>query len=190
VAIVGQHWRAPSVNSLFLGWYVWPQTDHLGESSRDCSPRIPGKRSLGESRDTTIRDTELPLALAPAPTTSTPRAAAINRRPAIFYGPVVGYLAPPTPISGGDDGIDACSVGENADGVIVAFRGTLPASWQSQARVLDWLQNLLADPHQPTRRAAKPGTDPPWKRTFLPAPLQSRQVPASRPNDARYDNGN
>ena len=62
------------------------------------------------------------------------------------YGPVVGYLAPPLPISGGDDRIDACLVGENADGVIVTFRGTLPPSWHSQASVLDWLQDLLAEP--------------------------------------------
>jgi hypothetical protein len=62
------------------------------------------------------------------------------------YGPVVGYLTPPMSISGGDDRIDACLVGENADGVIVAFRGTLPLSWQSQASVLDWLQDLLAEP--------------------------------------------
>jgi hypothetical protein len=66
--------------------------------------------------------------------------------PGDVYGPVVGYLAPPMSISGGDDRIDACLVGENADGVIVAFRGTLPPSWQSQASVLDWLQDLLAEP--------------------------------------------
>ena len=64
----------------------------------------------------------------------------------VYRPVVVGYLAPPTPISGGDDGIDACLVGENADGVLVAFRGTLPPSWQSQASVLDWLQDLLAMP--------------------------------------------
>jgi pimeloyl-ACP methyl ester carboxylesterase len=62
------------------------------------------------------------------------------------HGPIVDYLAPPTPISGGDDRIDACLVGENPDGVIVAFRGTLPPSWQSQASVLDWLQDLLCEP--------------------------------------------
>jgi pimeloyl-ACP methyl ester carboxylesterase len=50
------------------------------------------------------------------------------------------------PISGGDNRIDACLVGENADGVIVAFRGTLPPSWQSQASVLDWLQDLFCEP--------------------------------------------
>jgi pimeloyl-ACP methyl ester carboxylesterase len=62
------------------------------------------------------------------------------------YGPVVAYLTPPTPISGGSDRIDACLVGENADGVIVAFRGTLPPSWQSWPSVLDWLQDLLCEP--------------------------------------------
>ena len=62
------------------------------------------------------------------------------------YGPVVAYLTPPTPISGGYDRIDACLVGENADGVIVAFRGTLPPSWQSWPSVLDWLQDLLCEP--------------------------------------------
>ena len=61
-------------------------------------------------------------------------------------GPVVAYLSPPTPISGGDDRIDACLVGENADGVIVAFRGTLPPSWQSWPSVLDWLQDLMCEP--------------------------------------------
>ncbi len=60
--------------------------------------------------------------------------------------PVVGWLSTPTPISGDVDRIDACLVGENADGVIVAFRGTLPPSWQSQASVLNWLQDLMAEP--------------------------------------------
>ena len=62
------------------------------------------------------------------------------------YGPVVGYLSPPTPIAAGDDLIDACLVGANADGVIVAFRGTLPPSWQSWPSMLDWLQDLMCEP--------------------------------------------
>jgi pimeloyl-ACP methyl ester carboxylesterase len=62
------------------------------------------------------------------------------------YGPVTSYLTAPKPISGGDDGIDACLVGENADGIVVAFRGTLPLSWQSWPTVLDWLQDLLCEP--------------------------------------------
>src|ERR671918_552133 len=62
------------------------------------------------------------------------------------YGPVTGYSTAPTPITGGDDLIDACLVGANADGVIVAFRGTLPPSWQSWPSVLDWLQDLMCEP--------------------------------------------
>jgi pimeloyl-ACP methyl ester carboxylesterase len=62
------------------------------------------------------------------------------------FGPSVAYLTPPTPVSGGSDRIDACLIGESADGVIVAFRGTLPPSWQSWPSVLDWLQDLLCEP--------------------------------------------
>jgi hypothetical protein len=61
------------------------------------------------------------------------------------WGPVVDFVSPPTPVAGGDDLIDACLVGENADGVIVAFRGTLPPSW-SLPSVLDWLQDLMCEP--------------------------------------------
>jgi Lipase (class 3) len=61
------------------------------------------------------------------------------------WGPVVGFASPPTPVAGGDDLIDACLVGENAKGVIVAFRGTLPPSWSWQS-LLDWLQDLMCEP--------------------------------------------
>jgi hypothetical protein len=61
------------------------------------------------------------------------------------WGPVVNFIGQPTPIAGGDDLIDACLIGENADGIIVAFRGTLPPSWSSQS-ILDWLQDMLAEP--------------------------------------------
>jgi hypothetical protein len=50
----------------------------------------------------------------------------------------------PIPISSGagDDDIDACLVGANVDGIIIAFRGTIyPAlNWPS---ILDWLQNIF-----------------------------------------------
>ena len=62
------------------------------------------------------------------------------------YGGAVRYLATPTPLSGDVDRIDACLVGENEDGVIVAFRGTLPPSFTNQASVLNWLQDLMAEP--------------------------------------------
>ena len=38
----------------------------------------------------------------------------------------VGFHAPPTVIVGGAANIDAAIVGTNDDGVIVAFRGTIP----------------------------------------------------------------
>ena len=61
----------------------------------------------------------------------------------LYYTPI-GFLKPPRLIAGGPVGdIDACIVGTNADGVILAFRGTLmPAfDWPS---ILDWIQNFLA----------------------------------------------
>lgn len=62
------------------------------------------------------------------------------------YGRAVHYVRTPTPISGDVDRIDACLVGEDQDGVIVAFRGTLPPSFTSQASLLNWLQDLMAEP--------------------------------------------
>jgi hypothetical protein len=38
----------------------------------------------------------------------------------------IDFLADPTIITGGLDAIDAALVGLNPDGIIVAFRGTLP----------------------------------------------------------------
>lgn len=67
------------------------------------------------------------------------------------YGVVVDYTAPPQPVAGGPDKIDACLVGENADGIIVACRGTLPLSLSSTASMIDWLDDLTAEPE------ARPG---------------------------------
>jgi hypothetical protein len=75
-----------------------------------------------------------------------PRTGGYDPAPGDPHSRVIGYLSAPTPISGGTDRIDACLVGENGDGVIVAFRGTLPPSWQSQASILDWLQDLMCEP--------------------------------------------
>jgi hypothetical protein len=62
------------------------------------------------------------------------------------YSPVVGYLDPPQPFAGGPDKIDACLVGGNPDGIIVACRGTLPLSLHSTASMIDWLDDLTAEP--------------------------------------------
>ena len=61
------------------------------------------------------------------------------------WGPAVNFIGQPTPIAGGNDLIDAGLIGEVADGIIVAFRGTLPPSWSLQS-ILDWLQDMLAEP--------------------------------------------
>jgi len=62
------------------------------------------------------------------------------------YSPVVNYRSTPTPVVGGDDLIDACLVGQNADGILVAFRGTLPLSLKDPASLLDWLTDFFAAP--------------------------------------------
>jgi hypothetical protein len=68
--------------------------------------------------------------------------------PANPYGAVVRYLAPPEPLGGGPDKIDAFLVGANADGIIVACRGTLPLSRNSTASMIDWLDDLTAEPEE------------------------------------------
>ncbi len=62
------------------------------------------------------------------------------------YYDAVGFTAPPTPFQAGTEDIDAALVGTNADGVIVAFRGTLPLNLQDLDTLLDWLNDLNAEP--------------------------------------------
>ncbi|MCC6392307.1 MAG: lipase family protein [Bryobacterales bacterium] len=60
------------------------------------------------------------------------------------FSPVVGWKNTPAPVSAAQ--INACLVGENSDGIIVAFRGTLPPDLHSADSILDWLQDFLAEP--------------------------------------------
>jgi len=46
----------------------------------------------------------------------------------------------------GVDNIDACLVGTTADGVILAFRGTLPPNTSDPASFFDWLNDFYAEP--------------------------------------------
>ena len=62
-----------------------------------------------------------------------------------FYN-AVGYTAVPVPFVAGDEDIDACLVGTNGDGVILAFRGTLPPYPVTVASLLDWMSDFNADP--------------------------------------------
>lgn len=61
------------------------------------------------------------------------------------YYRAVGFTAMPAAISGGDDNIDAALVGTTDDGVVVAFRGTLPPGFDMPA-LLDWLQDFFDQP--------------------------------------------
>lgn len=61
------------------------------------------------------------------------------------YYDAVGFTAMPVAFSGGDDNIDAALVGTMDDGVVVAFRGTLPPGFDMPA-LLDWLQDFFDVP--------------------------------------------
>jgi hypothetical protein len=66
--------------------------------------------------------------------------------PADLYSPGAGFLAPPATFVGGPDLIDACLVGATPDGVVLAFRGTLPLDLDNPPTVLDWLDDFNAEP--------------------------------------------
>jgi hypothetical protein len=57
-----------------------------------------------------------------------------------------GFLRAPTVVVGGPREIDACLVGEIAEGFVVAFRGTLPFDLHRIPTLLDWLNDFEADP--------------------------------------------
>jgi hypothetical protein len=64
--------------------------------------------------------------------------------PPAYFNDAVGWVSGPVAISSGagDDDIDACLVGLNGDGIVIAFRGTIPPAknWPS---VLDWFQDIF-----------------------------------------------
>jgi len=63
--------------------------------------------------------------------------------PPVPYHGAVDWLEDPIPIDGGELNTDACLVGvNNDDGIIVAFRGTLPYD-SSPASIVDWLTGIL-----------------------------------------------
>jgi hypothetical protein len=56
-----------------------------------------------------------------------------------------GFNGQPSGFAVGDDRIDAGLVGESDDGIVVAFRGTLPPSSPNQGQmILDWADDLDA----------------------------------------------
>jgi hypothetical protein len=59
----------------------------------------------------------------------------------------VGFIGNPVAISSGPDDIDAALVGLNTDGIIIAFRGTLPPRPPiTTPVVLDWIQDMISVP--------------------------------------------
>ena len=63
-----------------------------------------------------------------------------------LYRNTVAFTSPPTTSCGGADLINACLIGQNADGIIVAFRGTIRPSLQTPESLLDWLNDFCEIP--------------------------------------------
>ncbi len=70
--------------------------------------------------------------------------------------PAVRWKGVPTPYFAGPDNINAFLIGTNqADGIVLAFRGTLPpTNLNIPPQIRDWLQDFLAEP------VAEPGSLP------------------------------
>jgi hypothetical protein len=62
------------------------------------------------------------------------------------YYSAVGFIAPPVALVAGEDDIDACLIGTTNEGVILAFRGTIPPDIHDQQSLLDWLSDLTDEP--------------------------------------------
>jgi hypothetical protein len=66
--------------------------------------------------------------------------------PANIYYQGAGFLQPPATFVGGFEAIDACLAGTIPDGVVLAFRGTLPFDIQRHPTLVDWLNDFNANP--------------------------------------------
>jgi hypothetical protein len=62
------------------------------------------------------------------------------------YYSAVGFLVPPVAFAAGDNDIDACLVGTTDQGVVLAFRGTVPPNIRNQESMLDWISDLTDNP--------------------------------------------
>lgn len=67
-------------------------------------------------------------------------------RPQEPYYSHAGFLQPPRVLVTGVDGINAALVGVFTEGILVAFRGTLPPETLTLPVVLDWLQSFSLKP--------------------------------------------
>jgi hypothetical protein len=66
----------------------------------------------------------------------------LPRNPSDLYLTGAGFLEPPLGLDCGPDLIDACLVGEIAEGLVVAFRGTLSLNLHQIPSLRDWLGDL------------------------------------------------
>ena len=57
-----------------------------------------------------------------------------------------GFVQDPTVFTAGTDAIDGCLVGLMADGLVLAFRGTMPLDFNSPPSVADWVSDFHAVP--------------------------------------------
>jgi hypothetical protein len=64
--------------------------------------------------------------------------------PALFYQGA-GFQSPPATFIGGLANINACLVGTTEDGVVLAFRGTIPINKPGLDTIFDWLNDLTAN---------------------------------------------
>lgn len=60
--------------------------------------------------------------------------------------PFVGFKDDPVTFQAGPDDIDACLVGDMGDGVVLAFRGTIPFDIHDIESLIDWINDFDADP--------------------------------------------
>jgi hypothetical protein len=66
---------------------------------------------------------------------------------AVPYYAGTGFLEPPAAFLAGNDNINACLVGRMAEGVVVAFRGTLPPGGPfTLPKLLDWINDFNVAP--------------------------------------------
>ncbi len=59
--------------------------------------------------------------------------------------PFVGFKDDPATFQDGPDDINACLVGEMEDGVVLAFRGTIPLDIHHMQSLIDWINDFDAD---------------------------------------------
>jgi hypothetical protein len=66
--------------------------------------------------------------------------------PKDVYVAGAGFLNPPTVFTAGPLAIDGCLVGQMADGIVLAFRGTMPLEFANPPTVRDWVGDFQAEP--------------------------------------------